>query len=395
MLRDPNREVFQQMLFSKIVPNCKKLGLLDRNDAWLRRRYEEIGVIQFEDWADTGEEYDGLRARPTRRGRPARPDERRRRQPPAAPAVRSGGRWPPRSRRPSDAFRVLHALRVKGFAKVEVLAELDRAARRRRRAAPDRPASRRAGAVPARPAPCGSCRPAAGPPTPRRLAADVSDRRPAASALEPPYARVPRHQRAVQGAVRRLAAEGRRRPTTTPTPPTTPRSSRAWPSHRQQRPAAVRVLLRRRWTGSRPTASGSATRSGKVQSGDHHLFTGVMCNSYHDVWMELHEDLILDARASTGPRKGRSDAPLRPGRHGHGHAVRRRGRVSTSTRPATLARWLRGQRQRRPRRRRHHRRGPTLTDDEKLACWAAVAEAVDRPGRRRHRHQRHAPTRCT
>ena len=57
VLRDPNREVFQQLLFSKIVPNCKKLGLLDRNDAWLRRRYEEMGVIQFEDWADTGEEY--------------------------------------------------------------------------------------------------------------------------------------------------------------------------------------------------------------------------------------------------------------------------------------------------------------------------------------------------
>jgi hypothetical protein len=32
---------------------------------------------------------------------------------------------------------------------------------------------------------------------------------------------------------------------------------------------------------------------GKVQAGDHHLFTGVMCSSYHDVWMELHEDLIL------------------------------------------------------------------------------------------------------
>ena len=57
VLRDPNREVFQQLLFSKIVPNCKKLGLLDRNDSWLRRRYEEMGVIQFEDWADTGEEY--------------------------------------------------------------------------------------------------------------------------------------------------------------------------------------------------------------------------------------------------------------------------------------------------------------------------------------------------
>ena len=51
------RAVFQQMLFSKIVPNCKKLGLLDRNDAWLRRRFEEMGVIQFEDWTDTGEEY--------------------------------------------------------------------------------------------------------------------------------------------------------------------------------------------------------------------------------------------------------------------------------------------------------------------------------------------------
>jgi hypothetical protein len=24
-----------------------------------------------------------------------------------------------------------------------------------------------------------------------------------------------------------------------------------------------------------------------------HLFTGVMCGSFHDIWMELHEDLIL------------------------------------------------------------------------------------------------------
>ena len=53
----PEEQLFQQMLFSKIVPNCKKLGLLDASDAWLRRRFEEIGVIQFEDWADTGEEY--------------------------------------------------------------------------------------------------------------------------------------------------------------------------------------------------------------------------------------------------------------------------------------------------------------------------------------------------
>ena len=56
-LADPSRQMFQQMLFSKIVPNCKKLGLLDRNDGWLRHKYEELGVIQFEDWQDTGEEY--------------------------------------------------------------------------------------------------------------------------------------------------------------------------------------------------------------------------------------------------------------------------------------------------------------------------------------------------
>ena len=57
ILNDPTRDVFQMMLFSKIVPNCKKLGLLDRNDQWLRRRFEEMNVIQFEDWEDTGSEY--------------------------------------------------------------------------------------------------------------------------------------------------------------------------------------------------------------------------------------------------------------------------------------------------------------------------------------------------
>ena len=54
---DKNEDPFQQLLFSKIVPNCKKLGLLDRNEKWLRHRFEEMGVIQFEDLEDTGEEY--------------------------------------------------------------------------------------------------------------------------------------------------------------------------------------------------------------------------------------------------------------------------------------------------------------------------------------------------
>jgi hypothetical protein len=54
---DKNEDPFQQLLFSKIVPNCKKLGLLDRNDHWLRKKFAELNVVQFEDWVDTGEEY--------------------------------------------------------------------------------------------------------------------------------------------------------------------------------------------------------------------------------------------------------------------------------------------------------------------------------------------------
>jgi hypothetical protein len=57
-MQAPERAMFQQMLFSKIVPNCKKLGLLDAADGYLRQRFTELGVIAFEDWADTGEEYE-------------------------------------------------------------------------------------------------------------------------------------------------------------------------------------------------------------------------------------------------------------------------------------------------------------------------------------------------
>jgi hypothetical protein len=32
---------------------------------------------------------------------------------------------------------------------------------------------------------------------------------------------------------------------------------------------------------------------GRVKQGETNMFTGVMCGSYHDAWMELHEDLIL------------------------------------------------------------------------------------------------------
>jgi hypothetical protein len=60
MRQSPERAVFQTMLFSKIVPNCKKLGLLDAGDGWLRARFTELGVIGFEDLADTAEEYTRL-----------------------------------------------------------------------------------------------------------------------------------------------------------------------------------------------------------------------------------------------------------------------------------------------------------------------------------------------
>ncbi len=57
-LDQPNEQKeFQRLLFSKIVPNCKKLGLLDAGDGWLRDRFTDIGVIQFEDMTDTTEEF--------------------------------------------------------------------------------------------------------------------------------------------------------------------------------------------------------------------------------------------------------------------------------------------------------------------------------------------------
>jgi hypothetical protein len=64
LMQVPDRQVFQSLLFSKIVPNCKKLGLLDAADGWLRTKFTELGVIGFEDWTDTGEEYDSLQATP-------------------------------------------------------------------------------------------------------------------------------------------------------------------------------------------------------------------------------------------------------------------------------------------------------------------------------------------
>ncbi len=60
VMHDPGQRLFQQMLFAKIVPNCKKLGLLDAGDGWLRDRFTELGVIDFEHMPDTEEEYEAF-----------------------------------------------------------------------------------------------------------------------------------------------------------------------------------------------------------------------------------------------------------------------------------------------------------------------------------------------
>ena len=57
-LRKPGMNPFANALFSKVVPNCKKLGLIDAGDGWLRDRFAEIGVLEFEDLADTATELE-------------------------------------------------------------------------------------------------------------------------------------------------------------------------------------------------------------------------------------------------------------------------------------------------------------------------------------------------
>jgi hypothetical protein len=57
-IQDESRVEFQSLLFGKIVPNCKKLGLLDAGDGWLREKFTEMGVIAFEDFEDTAAEVD-------------------------------------------------------------------------------------------------------------------------------------------------------------------------------------------------------------------------------------------------------------------------------------------------------------------------------------------------
>ena len=48
-LNSPSQVMFRQLLFSKIVPAVKKIGLLSDRQ---RARFHDLGILQFEDWAD-------------------------------------------------------------------------------------------------------------------------------------------------------------------------------------------------------------------------------------------------------------------------------------------------------------------------------------------------------
>jgi hypothetical protein len=60
VLHNPVQLEFRKVLFSKIVPNLKKLGLLDAGDGWLRQKFGELGVLEYENWEDTGAEYERM-----------------------------------------------------------------------------------------------------------------------------------------------------------------------------------------------------------------------------------------------------------------------------------------------------------------------------------------------
>jgi hypothetical protein len=48
---------FARGFFAKLVPNVRKLGLLEANDGYLRRKWGEAGLLEFEFADDTGSDY--------------------------------------------------------------------------------------------------------------------------------------------------------------------------------------------------------------------------------------------------------------------------------------------------------------------------------------------------
>ena len=53
----PDAGGFARGFFAKLVPNVRKLGLLDANNGYLRERWGEAGLLEFEFADDTGSDY--------------------------------------------------------------------------------------------------------------------------------------------------------------------------------------------------------------------------------------------------------------------------------------------------------------------------------------------------
>jgi hypothetical protein len=49
---------FQRSFYAKLVPNVRKLGLLDANDGYLRAKWGEAGLLEYEFADDTGSDYE-------------------------------------------------------------------------------------------------------------------------------------------------------------------------------------------------------------------------------------------------------------------------------------------------------------------------------------------------
>ncbi|CAN5552895.1 ferritin-like domain-containing protein [soil metagenome] len=53
---------FEQGFFAKLVPNVRKLGLLDANDGYLRKAWDKAGIMRYHDGTDTAEDYESYDA---------------------------------------------------------------------------------------------------------------------------------------------------------------------------------------------------------------------------------------------------------------------------------------------------------------------------------------------
>src|SRR5262249_17351965 len=61
-LRSGPHGTFQRAFFSKLVPNVRKLGLLEANDGYLRQKWGEAGLLDVEFAPDTASDFESYDA---------------------------------------------------------------------------------------------------------------------------------------------------------------------------------------------------------------------------------------------------------------------------------------------------------------------------------------------